>query len=108
LNVEIAETKNQLAQLEVLSKEAESAAALALEVERLNSELSDVRRQLVRRDLDEEAAVALMQRQQTPGGDLGPGELGAGLLSVKLLSEREKHSKQVRSKKIALITLYGM
>jgi chromosome segregation ATPase len=99
LNVEITETKNQLAQLEVFSKEAESAAALALEVERLSSELSDVRRQLVRRDLDEEAAVALLQRQQSVGGDMGSCELGtSGLLSVKLLSEREKHSKQVRSR----------
>lgn len=95
LNVELTETRNQLAHLEALSKEAESAAALAVEVERLNAELSDVRRQLVRRDLDEEAAMALFQQGGGDASSLRGGDTGSGLLSVKLLSEREKHTKQV-------------
>jgi chromosome segregation ATPase len=93
LNAELMAARDQNIQQEALRREAESARSLSTEVERLHAELLEVRRQLVRRDLESEAAAALgEQRGADHYGDDAPDHRPPA--TARALAERESHSRQ--------------
>jgi chromosome segregation ATPase len=81
LMVELTTRREQAQQVEAAQQEAEHAHTLSVEVETLRGELTNVRKQLVRRDVEDEANAA-------SSGD------GSGL-SSKAMSERETNSRKV-------------
>lgn len=81
LTTEVTQLRDQAQLVEVAQKEAEYAHNLSLEVETLRGELTSVRKQLVKREVEEEANAAISE--------------SSGGFSGRVMSEREANSRKV-------------